>query len=76
MVQAALALDFAKLLEGKHHDGLMRILALTLTGMTTEEFRVIVEAWLASARHPKFGLPYHQAIYQTDAGAPALPEGE
>jgi hypothetical protein len=28
MVQAALAGDFAKLLEGAHHDGLLRILAL------------------------------------------------
>ena len=39
MVHAALAGDFAQLLEGTHHDGLMRVLALTLTGMTTEEFR-------------------------------------
>ena len=64
MVQAALAVDLAKLLEGKHHDGLMRILALTLTGMTTEEFRSNVEAWLVSAKHPKYGKPYDQVIYQ------------
>ena len=35
MVQAALAGDIATLLAGDHHDGLMRIVALTHTGMTT-----------------------------------------
>ena len=64
MVHAALAGDFAKLLEGTHHDGLMRILALTLTGMTTEEYRVNVEAWLASTRHPTLGHRYDQIIYE------------
>ena len=64
MVQAALAGDFAKLLEGKHHDGLMQILALTHAGMTTDEFRAAVAAWLASSRHPKCGKRYDQAIYQ------------
>jgi phosphoglycolate phosphatase-like HAD superfamily hydrolase len=64
MVQAALAGDVAKLLEGEHHDGLMRIFALTHTGMTTEDFQERVEAWLASAKHPRFGKPYDQLTYQ------------
>ncbi len=64
MVQAALAGDIPKLLEGEHHDGLMRIMALTHVGMTTEAFRATVEAWLASARHPTFGKPYDQLTYQ------------
>ncbi len=64
MVQAALAGDIAKLLEGEHHDGLMHILALTHTGMTTEDFHARVEAWLASAKHPRFGKPYDQLTYQ------------
>jgi phosphoglycolate phosphatase-like HAD superfamily hydrolase len=64
MVRAALAGDIAKLLEGDHHDGLMRILALTHTGMTTEDFRARVQAWLASAKHPRFGKPYDQLTYQ------------
>jgi phosphoglycolate phosphatase-like HAD superfamily hydrolase len=64
MVQAALAGDIPKLLEGEHHDGLMRIMALTHAGMTTEVFRATVEAWLASARHPTFGKPYDQLTYQ------------
>lgn len=64
MVQAALAGEVGKLLEGPHHDGLMRILALTHTGMTTVEFQKTVEAWLASARHPKYGKAYDQLTYQ------------
>jgi phosphoglycolate phosphatase-like HAD superfamily hydrolase len=64
MVQAALAGSIAKLFEGEHHDGLMHILALTHTGMTTEDFHARVEAWLASAKHPRFGKPYDQLTYQ------------
>jgi phosphoglycolate phosphatase-like HAD superfamily hydrolase len=64
MVQAALAGDIGKLLEGPHHDGLLRVVALTHAGMTTDDFRARVEAWLASARHPKFGKPYDQLTYQ------------
>jgi phosphoglycolate phosphatase-like HAD superfamily hydrolase len=64
MVQAALAGDFAKLLEGQHHDGLMRIVALTHTGMTTEDFDARVAAWLGSAKHPRYGKPYDQLTYQ------------
>ena len=45
MVQAALAGEFAKLLEGEHFAGLMQILALTHAGMTIDEFRDAVEAW-------------------------------
>ena len=64
MVQAALAGDFAKLLEGPHHDGLLHIIALTHAGMTTEEFEADVENWLATARHPRYGKPYDQLTYQ------------
>ena len=64
VVQAALAGNVAKLLEGKHHDGLMHVLALTHSGMTTEEFRARIQSWLASARHPRYGKPYDQLTYQ------------
>ncbi|XZE18188.1 HAD family hydrolase [Pirellulaceae bacterium SH449] len=64
MVQAALAGDLGKLLEGKHHDGLMRILALTHTGMTTEEFSSRVNDWLKVAKHPRFGKAYTELTYQ------------
>ena len=64
MVKSALAGDLAKLMAGEHHDGLMRVVALTHAGMTTDEFRATVEAWLASAKHPKYGKPYDQLTYQ------------
>lgn len=64
MVQALLAGDVATLLAGKHHDGLMHILALTHSGMTTGEFSARVTAWLATARHPKFGRRYDALAYQ------------
>jgi hypothetical protein len=64
MVQAALAGDIPTLVAGEHHDGLMHIVALTHAGMTTDEFRATVEAWLASGRHPRFGKPYDQLTYQ------------
>jgi 2'-5' RNA ligase/phosphoglycolate phosphatase-like HAD superfamily hydrolase len=64
MVAAALAGDFAKLLEGPHHDGLLQIIALTHAGMSTEVFKAKVEGWLATARHPRFGKPYDQLTYQ------------
>jgi len=63
MVQAALAGDLARLLAGEHHDGVMRVLALTHAGMTTDEFRDAVVAWLASARHPRFGRRYDELTY-------------
>jgi hypothetical protein len=36
----------------------------THAGMTTEEFDEIVRSWLATARHPKLGLPFTRAVYQ------------
>ena len=64
MVQAALSGDFSKLLEGKHHDGLMQVMALTHAGMTTGEFNTQVKNWLSSARHLRYGKPYDQLTYQ------------
>jgi len=64
MVQAALDGDLAKLLEGKHFDGLMQILAITHAGMTVEEFRDAVQAWFTSALHPRYGKAYGELTYQ------------
>jgi phosphoserine phosphatase len=64
MVQAAMAGDLAKLMEGEHFDGLVRVLALTHAGMTVDEFRDAVEAWFVAARHPRFGRPYDDLTYQ------------
>jgi len=64
MVQAALAGDLGTLMAGDRHDGLMRVAALTHAGMTTDTFRTSVEAWLATARHTRYGKPYDQLTYQ------------
>jgi phosphoglycolate phosphatase-like HAD superfamily hydrolase len=44
--------------------GLGEILAVTHTGMTTDEFANTVREWIATARHPKFNRPYNELIYQ------------
>lgn len=64
MVQAALAGDVGTLVAGAHHDGLMRVLALTHVGMTTDEFDDSVRSWLASAEHPRFKRHYDELTYQ------------
>ena len=64
MVQAALSGDFGKLLAGEHFDGLMQILAITHAGMTADEFGAAVQAWLQTARHPRFKRPYDELTYQ------------
>ena len=43
--------------------GLVKILAETHAGMTTDEFAGVVEKWMDTARHPRFGLPYTECIY-------------
>ena len=40
------------------------IIGVTHAGMTTEQFLGIVRAWLAKARHPRFGRPYTELVYQ------------
>lgn len=64
MVQAALKGDVATLLAGDRHEGLLRVLALTHTGMTTDEFNQRVTDWMATARHPRFDRPYDQLTYE------------
>lgn len=64
MVQAALKGDVATLLAGDRHEGLLRVLALTHTGMTTDEFNQRVTDWMATARHPRFDKPYDQLTYE------------
>ena len=43
---------------------LEKILAATLTGMTTEEFNAEVKAWLETARDPRWKRPYTELAYQ------------
>lgn len=64
MVQAALAGHLGPLLAGEHFEGLLRIVALTHAGMTTDEFRDAVERWISAARHPRFGRRHDALTYQ------------
>lgn len=64
MVQAALKGDVATLLAGDRHAGLLRVLALTHSGMTTDEFNQRVTDWMATAKHPRFDRPYDQLTYE------------
>ncbi len=62
-VKAALAGDAAALL-ADHYKGLFRILDLTHAGITTDEFDARVSDWFKTAKHPRFGKPYDQCVYQ------------
>ncbi len=44
--------------------GIAEIVAVTHSGMTTDEFSRIVLDWLATARHPRFDRPYTDLVYQ------------
>ena len=44
--------------------GLMQIMAVSHSGMTTEAFAKIVADWFATARHPRFNRPYTDLVYQ------------
>ena len=62
---------FASLLKGdtakvlaSGSQGVAEILAVTHSGMTTDEFGPIVEQWLTTAKHPQTGRPYTEMVYQ------------
>lgn len=62
---------FASLLRGNlkavasgGKDGLMKLVAATHAGVTTEEFSQSVSDWIATAKHPKTGKPFTRMIYQ------------
>jgi phosphoserine phosphatase len=61
--KAVLAGDVKGALAGGE-PAIARLLAATHPGMTVDEFRKIVEDWVASARHPRFNRPYTECIYQ------------
>lgn len=61
--KAALEDDVATLAAGGER-GLLELVLATHSGMTTDEFTAIVVRWLSSARHPRFGRPYTELVYQ------------
>ncbi len=44
--------------------GLLQIIAVSHSGMTTDSFSKSVLDWLETARHPRFNRPYNSLVYQ------------
>jgi phosphoglycolate phosphatase-like HAD superfamily hydrolase len=44
--------------------GLMQIMAVSHSGMSTDEFARMVAQWFETARHPRFNRPYTDLVYQ------------
>ena len=51
-------------LEGAGLEELGKLLMASHTGMSTDEFELIVQGWLATARHPRFEQPYTACVYE------------
>lgn len=43
---------------------IVRIVTGTHSGLTPEEFATVVTEWMATARHPRYGVGYDELIYQ------------
>jgi hypothetical protein len=43
---------------------LLELVLATHAGMTSDEFRAVVDRWFATAKHPKHGRPYAECVYQ------------
>ena len=46
------------------NEGLMQLLMASHAGMSAAEFATIAEDWIEKARHPRFGRPYTELVYQ------------
>jgi phosphoserine phosphatase len=62
---------FRAALEGNMHvlgdagmEGLMQLLMATHSGMTSDQFEMVVADWLGTAQHPRFERPYTELVYQ------------
>ena len=55
--------DFKGALAGGK-EALLKLVAASHAGGTDEEFQKAVRDWLATARHPKTGMPYNRMVYQ------------
>jgi phosphoglycolate phosphatase-like HAD superfamily hydrolase len=61
--KGAIAGDF-KAVAATGEKGIAELGMVTHAGTTTEEFERVVRDWIGSARHPRFGRPYNEVIYQ------------
>jgi hypothetical protein len=55
--------DMAGVMASGEH-GLFQILAVTHSGMTTDEFEMAVMGWVTTAKHPTTGKLYTEMVYQ------------
>jgi phosphoserine phosphatase len=53
-----------KALAASDEKGWVELIASTHAGVTTDEFSRIVLDWITTARHPRFGRPYTELVYQ------------
>ncbi len=49
---------------GGGEKAIVDLVMATHAGMTTDEFAKIVADWIATARHPRFKVPYTQVVYR------------
>ena len=56
--------DDMKAVAATGEQGLLKILAVTHAGMTTDEFDRTVRDWIAGSKHPRFQRPYTELVYQ------------
>ena len=61
--KSALAGDLKAVFAGGEH-ALLELVMATHAGMSTDEFAQVVKDWLATAKHPKYGKPYTELVYQ------------
>ena len=61
--KAVLENDHKALAEGGM-EGLLKIFMASHAGLTTDQFRNNVQAWVSKARHPTTGKPYTEMVYQ------------
>ncbi len=46
------------------HEEALRVILLTHSGMTIDEFQSLVKKWLDTARHPRYNRPFTDLVYQ------------
>lgn len=61
--QGVLENDMAAVKAAGEH-GLLEMALATHSGMTTDEFKVIVNDWLTTTKHPTTGRAYNEMVYQ------------
>ena len=61
--KSILAQDRAAMLKFSIQD-FEKVVAVTHSGMTVQQFLEIVKRWLAEAKHPRFKRPYTECVYQ------------